>query len=924
MDPIVSAAATSAAKAVSAMAVRASAPAWRSIARAEVFEPAKLKKLEMWPELKKYRKKEAKLKKFLDGRLCAGLLESYALVLSSDMTSPDNLDAMRETFVLEFADAMDIEDAAGPEAALKLWHILTDIVSLSLQELRSRSHISEMDLLFYLRFSNHRDYESPLRTTLTQRLYIASNRPRRENVRTLVSTIKSLSTKTYSEMAMPHARENVRVDIDSLYITRKLAQLPASWEKSGAQSLIPSDLEYLPESDIANVRRVVVGSPGAGKSTYARRLLNQLARSAEDDAVPLHFELKRWPEGGGNLVELLTRRLQNQLHVELESSATSDLLDLGIALVVFDGLDEVIDPNERRSVVDSIESFGRRYPLVPIIVTTRRQGYESAPLDPLMFPSFVISDFDDDQVSEYAKSWFSLAPIYHDQDATSIAESFIEESVHVAELRSNPLMLSLMCLLYQHEGFIPHNITEVYEQCAELLFGRWDRVRNVRSALRSSTGAHRLVEEIALHFFKQQRSQGGESARVVKTIVKQFLLRHLVDDEFEADAEAERFVSYCCGRAWLLSKVGNSGSGEVLLGFSHRTFMEYFAACHYARSARDAEDLSQIIMGLLRAGSTDVIPQLALARFDERSADGVDDCLRYLVFRSRTLTVQYDARGLAFALRTLKSRTVAPRTRRALFTATLRALHDEGLNYKNSTVLRDLPWEMRPELTKLASELVKTEPTEKAGKEAAAGAVLYLKAERLKQKDTRWVLRNAPELLPEMVLWGEIRIDLVWKIAGQSCLIDLSRHNAARKEVCLLGHGLRFIATSGGIMPSIESMLNLARRDPRAIAPMSPSGVEVICDALRLLRDDQVRDFFVSRPYAGQPVKGFQNVCAATALEAHRYGLSDSVDLAILKGFGMALNDASGVTVDELLAIIRESVEIELNDRWLAYISTIA
>jgi hypothetical protein len=54
----------------------------------------------------------------------------------------------------------------------------------------------------------------------------------------------------------------------------------------------------------------------------------------------------------------------------------------------------------------------------------------------------------------------------------------------VPDLRANPLLLSLMCILYRGEGSLPRNRAEVYEQCANLLFHRWDARRHIHQDLR--------------------------------------------------------------------------------------------------------------------------------------------------------------------------------------------------------------------------------------------------------------------------------------------------------------------------------------------------------------------------------------------------------------------------------------------------------
>ena len=59
----------------------------------------------------------------------------------------------------------------------------------------------------------------------------------------------------------------------------------------------------------------------------------------------------------------------------------------GLALVVFDGLDEIFDTAVREQVIRQIEAFAGRYPQVRVLVTTRVVGYRRATLDAAGIPT---------------------------------------------------------------------------------------------------------------------------------------------------------------------------------------------------------------------------------------------------------------------------------------------------------------------------------------------------------------------------------------------------------------------------------------------------------------------------------------------------------------------------------------------------------
>ena len=53
-------------------------------------------------------------------------------------------------------------------------------------------------------------------------------------------------------------------------------------------------------------------------------------------------------------------------------------------------------------------------------------------------------------------------------------------------LASNPLLLSLMALLYERNWRLPERRVDLYEECVALLTAEWDRLRGITRAPRFS------------------------------------------------------------------------------------------------------------------------------------------------------------------------------------------------------------------------------------------------------------------------------------------------------------------------------------------------------------------------------------------------------------------------------------------------------
>ncbi|MEJ2857735.1 MULTISPECIES: NACHT domain-containing protein [unclassified Saccharothrix] len=918
---LLTAAASAAVKSVVPLAAKASMPAWRAAAESTLTQPARLRGLRQWAGAAEVRKQERALAKFLNGRLCTGLVEVYALGYASSSKAPLESSQLRAMFKTELARSLKREEAEVEALADRLWNGLTAVVKRGIDELKDNGAFTPGDMLLISRLNQRQEGRSVVTSAIAERRTLSADHRRVQDAIDLVDTIRREGRRAYSEMLMPHARESHRVPIDDLYVPRRMATLPVDWYSTKSWARQPdANGVVVNESELSDRRFVLIGSPGAGKTTFVRRLLFRTCQDDVDPVAPLLLELKNWTENSGSLVEMLRARLESSLQIPAASEAVVDALVLGLVTVVFDGLDEVTDIARRRALVRAIESFCRRYPLAGVVVSCRREGYESAPLDPLAFPAYQVPDFTYDQVLDYATNWFNLIARFEGVDPVSMRNRFMSESVHAAELRSNPLMLSLLCILYQYEGYIPENRSQVYEECAELLFGRWDRVRDVRTAIRADARGHHLVEEIAYYFFTHQKSQGGERRRVLHNLIKSYVIANLNEDEFQASNYAENFLDHCAGRAWLLTATGTSDRGERVFAFSHRTFMEYFAACYLARHAEHAQALAEALRPVVEAGASEVICQLAIDRFGERIAGGTDDVLRFLVFKSSTLEVRYDGLCLRFGVRSLEFLQPVPRTVRALVKAALRdfARSDGALH---NTAVSLVPKRYADIVEKVCESVLSDAKTDRTPSELLRGVRTYQSISRAPTgKNIPWYVENAREVLVGKVLTGVVSVPMFRRAAGRGCLADMSRSGSAEKV--LLGPlpiALRTAAETGFVSEPLEAMLRLVVRDPAALMPM---GGNALLEFAGLLSDvpewTMVQVLGAKTVVAKQPVVGFAHVCVAVALEAVQLGFPVSAGQALSVAFDVdfpedALEDQSA---DDLVRLIMESPYLELSNAW--------
>jgi hypothetical protein len=384
-------------------------------------------------------------------------------------------------------------------------------------------------------------------------------------------------------------------------------------------------------------RVVILGDPGAGKSTFAAKLAHDLAADVVDGLpgrVPFLVVVREHAEALRTshrpLPALLEDAAKAPYNVVPPADAVEYLLLTGSAVVIVDGVDELGDAEARRRLAELVEAFAHQYPLVGIVVTSRVVGYDEAALDHALFPDIRITPFTDDQVTDYAGRWFAL-----DQDRRGLAGSFLAESSGIRDLRSNPLVLSLLCSLYESKHYIPANRAQIYENCAELLFERWDQGRGMSVPMRFGTHLRPAVARLAWQMFTDPDAAQVFSREKAAELLIEYMLEERFDDWTEAATAATEFLDYCAGRAWLLTEMGVR-DGQRVYGFTHRTFLEYFTAVHLVRQGPTPEQVWQRLSDRIADASWNTVVHLAVHRLERDYQAGASGFLEILLREAAT------------------------------------------------------------------------------------------------------------------------------------------------------------------------------------------------------------------------------------------------------------------------------------------------
>ncbi len=238
----------------------------------------------------------------------------------------------------------------------------------------------------------------------------------------------------------------------------------------------------------------LLGAPGAGKSTFLRRLGQEamLARQPgeqidpqdtklssryEHALLPVYLELRALRTKSVDLIARITDEFALAGFPESQAFVEAALAS-GKLLVLLDGLDEV--PNEKLDeVIDHIRGFVDKHARADnrFVTSCRTAHYKHA------FPRFtdmVVADFSDEQIEKFARNWFSG---FHDKQAET-AENFIRvlkepTNASALELARTPLLLTFLCITYDTNQRLPPTRSTLYREALNLLLHRWAASKRV-------------------------------------------------------------------------------------------------------------------------------------------------------------------------------------------------------------------------------------------------------------------------------------------------------------------------------------------------------------------------------------------------------------------------------------------------------------
>ena len=340
---------------------------------------------------------------------------------------------------------------------------------------------------------------------------------------------------------------------------------------------------------------IILGDPGSGKSTLSRYVLLSLIEPAGDEKLrrafdgylPLLIELRSYVGlCGENKVNTFLEFLEYLGKTEgwhLNAAWLHDYLQKdGRAVVIFDGLDEIFDPEHREQIMRRIVGFANDYPKARIIATSRIIGYRRKILTDADCAHFTLQDLDESQVATFAERWYGLALDDRPEDARERRERILRafrESHSIRQLAGNPMLLTIMAIIGKHQE-LPRERWRLYDHAASVLIEHWDinkhlRDQNVPAEFIGQDERKEMLRRLA---YRMQSGAGGLAGNYIhrddlQEEFESYLKERFDHPPYRRTAIARAMIQQFRERNFILSLYGAN-----LYGFVHRAFLEYFCA----------------------------------------------------------------------------------------------------------------------------------------------------------------------------------------------------------------------------------------------------------------------------------------------------------------------------------------------------------
>ena len=373
----------------------------------------------------------------------------------------------------------------------------------------------------------------------------------------------------------------IQLPIDEVY-----TRLQMKWRKKAYLQLTKKEVHmydiFKPAREGEKGARMVLveGNPGIGKTTFCLKIASDWAKKL----VPVEFHFPMFEllfllkccdihEDTKDIVQAIDEQLLND-----DINNKEEFLDYirdgknqDEILLILDGLDELPEASEK--VVDRLfrrKVFSRCF----ILATSReekgidvRRRYD---FDTLL----QIKGFTSEDATDYIRKHFKSVDPQNLSKGERLIEA-VQTNTHLSVLRSNPLNLLLLCVVFEDfEGELPSNRTKLYQIIFRCLLRRY--------CSRNGLNVHRNADKALENQFKESLLVLGELAWNCLREDRRSFSEEELDKLEHSRTHVRRFPAIKLGLVFMEASSRPSQEPRHQCHFLHKTFQEFLAAFYLA------------------------------------------------------------------------------------------------------------------------------------------------------------------------------------------------------------------------------------------------------------------------------------------------------------------------------------------------------
>lgn len=352
---------------------------------------------------------------------------------------------------------------------------------------------------------------------------------------------------------------------DSLYIPRSVTELD---DQGQYIETIESPNELIKNDDIL----FISGPAGSGKTQY----IHQIRNCADDNDLVISLSCAKTAQSSEDLLSCIFHEFERIAGIRTFYSVDNfkRLINVKHLVLILDGMDEIATQAGTKKFVSKVDEFyASNAKNVALIFTSRNSDdANTIALGGKTLRRFTLNKLTDSEISKLSENLFLLFGSIERNREFYIKLNDLDE-----EIKSNPLLLSQLAIVYQNTGEIPQSVIGIYDAVSKITFST-----DLSAEFDSVPATYKEMLELELSSilksFSQERYKllsQGKNIEITKIFSK------ILKEKYagESKARAEFLVEYLQNRSILID-------GE----FYHKMFLEYFTAVAYYEQAFDDYD----------------------------------------------------------------------------------------------------------------------------------------------------------------------------------------------------------------------------------------------------------------------------------------------------------------------------------------------